>query len=115
MSMRTMRRVAAILALAIVYAVPARAQSLPSRLSDDDFWRLVNDLSEPGGYFRSDNFVSNETTFQHVIPEVVKSHPSGCGSTGAGQAQNYPYIVAVRPGLSIVTDIRRQNMIEHLM
>ena len=29
------------------------------------------------GYFHSDNFVSNEVTFQHVIPELVKSHPSG--------------------------------------
>ena len=110
-----MRRVAAILALAIVYAAPARAQSLPSRLSDDDFWRLVNDLSEPGGYFRSDNFVSNETTFQHVIPELVKSHPSGGVYLGVGPDQNFSYIVALRPRLSIVTDIRRQNMIEHLM
>src|SRR3954468_10252560 len=115
MSMRTMRRVAAILALAIVYAVPARAQSLPSRLSDDDFWRLVNDLSEPGGYFRSDNFVSNETTFQHVIPELVKTHQTGGVYIGVGPDQNFTYIVALKPRMAIVTDIRRQNMIEQLM
>src|SRR5690242_6385877 len=113
--MRTVRRIAAIAALAMVYAAPARAQSLPSRLSDDEFWRLVNELSEPGGYFRSDNFVSNETTFQHVIPELVKSHPSGGVYLGVGPDQNFTYIVALRPRLSIVTDIRRQNMIEHLM
>jgi hypothetical protein len=111
-----MRRVAAIgAALAVVYAAPLRAQSLPSRLSDDEFWRLVNELSETGGYFRSDNFVSNETTFQHVIPELVKSHPTGGIYVGVGPDQNFTYIVALRPRMAIVTDIRRQNLIEHLM
>jgi hypothetical protein len=113
--MRTVRKVAAALVLAVMYAAPARAQSLPNRLSDEDFWRLVNELSEPGGYFRSDNFVSNETTFQHVIPELVKSHPVGGVYLGVGPDQNFTYIVALRPRLAIITDIRRQNMIEHLM
>src|SRR5690349_19314978 len=113
--MRTVRRIAAIAALAMVYAAPARAQSLPSRLSDDEFWRLVNELSEVGGYFRSDNFVSNETTFQHVIPELAKSHPPGGVYLGVGPDQNFTYIVALKPRMAIITDIRRQNMIEHLM
>src|SRR5689334_2037650 len=114
--MRMLRKAAALAALTVAYAAAsARAQSLPSRLSDDDFWHLVNDLSEAGGYFRSDNFVSNETTFQHVIPELVKSHPSGGVYLGVGPDQNFTYIVALKPRLSIVTDIRRQNMIEHLM
>ncbi|HEY2853891.1 MAG TPA: hypothetical protein VGJ18_13645 [Gemmatimonadaceae bacterium] len=116
--MRTIRRVATAAALAITYAAPlvvARAQSLPSRLSDDEFWRLVNDLSEAGGYFRSDNFVSNETTFQHVIPELAKSHPPGGVYLGVGPDQNFTYIVALKPRMAIITDIRRQNMIEHLM
>jgi hypothetical protein len=115
--MRTIRRVATIAALSIAYAAPsvARAQSLPNRLSDDEFWKLVADLSEPGGYFRSDNFVSNETTFQHVIPELVKTHQPGGVYLGVGPDQNFTYIVALKPRLAIVTDIRRQNMIEHLM
>jgi hypothetical protein len=115
--MRTLRRVVTFAALTIAYAAPsvARAQSLPSRLSDDEFWKLVNDLSETGGYFRSDNFVSNETTFQHVIPELQKSHPTGGVYLGVGPDQNFTYIVALKPRMAIVTDIRRQNMIEHLM
>ena len=113
--MRTVRQVAAVAALVMVYAAAAPAQSLPSRLNDDDFWKLVNELSETGGYFRSDNFVSNETTFQHVIPELVKSHQSGGVYLGVGPDQNFSYIVALRPRMAIVTDIRRQNMIEHLM
>ena len=57
------------LALAASLAlVPARvpatpAVTLPARLSDQEFWRLSSDLSEPGGYFRSENLVSNEHTF----------------------------------------------------
>jgi hypothetical protein len=113
--MRTIRRVAALAALSLGYAAPARAQSLPARLSDDDFWRLVGDLSEAGGYFRSDNFVSNETTFQYVIPELEKSHPAGGVYLGVGPDQNFTYIVALKPRIAIISDIRRQNMIEHLM
>jgi hypothetical protein len=112
-----MRRVVAVAVMALAYVAPVRAgaQSLPSRLSDDEFWKLVNELSETGGYFRSDNFVSNETTFQHVIPELVKTHPTGGVYIGVGPDQNFTYIVALKPRLAIVTDIRRQNMIEQLM
>jgi len=113
--MRTLRRLAAFAALSLALAAPARAQSLPTRLSDDEFWRLIGDLSEAGGYFRSDNFVSNETTFQYVIPELQKSHPAGGVYLGVGPDQNFTYIVALKPRIAIIADIRRQNMIEHLM
>src|SRR5438067_10958839 len=46
----------------------APTNTLPTRLSDQEFWQLVEDMSEPGGYFRSDNLLSNEDTFQYVIP-----------------------------------------------
>jgi hypothetical protein len=37
------------------------AAELPARLSDTEFWKLVSDVSEPGGYFRiTDNYTSNE-------------------------------------------------------
>ena len=41
-----------------------------SRLSDGQFWTLIEDLSEPGGTFRSDNLLSNELQMQHVIRNV---------------------------------------------
>src|SRR5262245_31024747 len=55
----------------------APPENLPSRLSDREFWRMVSDFSEPDGFFRSDNFVSNETTFQHVIPELTRRTKPG--------------------------------------
>jgi len=29
---------------------------LPAQLSDEAFWNMINEFSEPNGYFRSDNF-----------------------------------------------------------
>src|SRR6185295_20288520 len=46
-------------------ASSAGASQVPSQISDSAFWRMVTDFSEPGGYFRSDNFVSNETSSQY--------------------------------------------------
>ena len=61
------------------------AQSLPTSISDKDFWSMVVGFSEPGGFFRSDNLISNETTFQHVIPELQKTpHPGVYVGVGPG-------------------------------
>jgi hypothetical protein len=37
---------------------PLAAQTLPTKLSDSTFWKMVTDISESNGYFRSDNFVA---------------------------------------------------------
>ncbi len=91
------------------------AQELPSKLSDAEFWKLVTDFSEPGGFFRSDNFVSNETMFQWVIPELQRTTKPGGVYLGVGPDQNFTYIVALKPKISFIFDIRRQNMLTHLM
>jgi hypothetical protein len=88
--------------------------SLPAELSDDAFWKLVTDFSETGGFFRSDNFVSNETTFQYVIKDLKKTKGGGV-YLGVGPDQNFTYIVAMQPKMAIIFDIRRQNMLQHLM
>ena len=108
------RRFAAAFALT-GFASPALAQSLPTRISDQDFWRMVTEMSEPGGFFRSDNFVSNETTFQYVIPELKRTTSPGGVYVGVGPDQNFTYIVALRPRIVFIVDIRRQNMLQHLM
>ena len=87
---------------------------LPKQLSDEAFWNLVTEFSETGGYFRSDNFVSNETTFQYVIKDLKKTKPGGV-YLGVGPDQNFTYIVALQPRMAIIFDIRRQNMLQHLM
>src|SRR6266571_2655374 len=90
------------------------AQSLPSSISDRDFWAMVTGFSEPGGYFRSDNLISNEMAFQQVIPDLQKTpHPGAY--VGVGPDQNFTYITALRPKMAFIVDIRRQNMLLQLM
>ena len=88
----------------------AAADSLPKRLSDRAFWQMIVDFSEAGGPFPSDNFISNETTYQEVIPELRKrSSPDGA-YLGVGPDQNFTYITALRPRIAFIIDIRRQNL-----
>jgi hypothetical protein len=91
------------------------AETLPKQLSDGAFWRMIVEFSEPEGLFRSDNFVSNETTYQEVIPELKKrSSPDGV-YLGVGPDQNFTYITALGPRMAFIIDIRRQNLIQHLL
>ncbi|MGH7712728.1 MAG: hypothetical protein ACREOG_15665 [Gemmatimonadaceae bacterium] len=93
----------------------AAVASLPERLSDSAFWSLVTESSEPDGYFRSDNLVSNELTFQHVIPELLETLPPDGVYLGVGPDQNFTYIAALRPRIAFIIDIRRGAMLQHLM
>jgi hypothetical protein len=109
---------AGILSVAALYLVPpsdAPTRTLPEGFSDAEFWNVIDDFSEPGGYFRSDNLVSNESTFQYVIPELTTRTKPGGVYLGVGPDQNFTYIVALRPKLAFITDIRRNNMLLHLM
>ncbi|HVH26217.1 MAG TPA: hypothetical protein VM818_05640 [Vicinamibacterales bacterium] len=91
------------------------AADLPSKISDAEFWTLVADLSEPGGSFPFDNFVSNETTIQSVIPALKARTSRGGVYLGVGPEQNFTYIAALEPRMAFIIDIRRQNLVEHLM
>src|SRR5262245_11011528 len=100
--------------LSLTFSPLLATDHLPTQLGDDAFWNMVSEFSETGGYFRSDNFVSNETTFQYVIKNLKKTTPGGV-YLGVGPDQNFTYIVAMRPKLAIIFDIRRQNTMQHLM
>jgi hypothetical protein len=84
------------------------------QLSIDQFGKYVDDWSEPEGYFDTDNFISNETSYLHVIDDLRTRVKPGGIYLGVGPDQNFSYIVHTRPMLAIITDIRRQNMLEHL-
>jgi hypothetical protein len=94
---------------------PTRKNGNRSARFDAEFWNLINEFSEPGGTFRSDNYVSNESTFQHVIPQLKQQIKPGGVYLGVGPDQNFTYIAALQPKLAFITDIRRQNMLLHLM
>ena len=90
------------------------ADTLPREISDDAFWRMISDFSEKGGSFRFE-YMSNEREYQFVIPELKKITKPGGAYLGVGPEQNFTYIAASRPKIAFIFDIRRDNMIEHLM
>ena len=92
-----------------------RAEALPSKLDDRTFWALVTEFSEPGGTFRSDNLVSNELAFEHVIPALQARVQPASAYIGVGPDQNFTYIASLKPRIAFIVDIRRQNMLLHLM
>src|SRR5947209_4133051 len=106
----------ALVACAIVLATGAAvpAQSVRPTISDTDFWAMVDRFSEPGGSFASDNIISNEIAFQQVIPELKRSAQHGA-YLGVGPEQNFTYITALKPAIAFIIDIRRQNLLLHLM
>ncbi len=122
---RVMRRLAAATAVALALAAPsvvdiaaqapAAAKELPAKLSDQDFWKLSEELSEPGGTFRSDNLLSNELGFPSVIGDLVSRTKPGGVYMGVGPEQNFHYIVAIKPKMVFITDIRRGNLHLQLM
>ncbi len=84
-------------------------------MSDAEFWKLVTDLSEPGGSFRSDNLLSNEVWLQYVIPELIDVAKPGRVYMGVGPEQNFTYIAALKPAMAVIVDVRRGNLHMHLM
>src|SRR5262245_18713000 len=117
--MRSIQFVTAAFALAFLFHGCARpaaivAETLPTRLTDQQFWDVITEFSEPDGYFQSDNFLSNESGYQRVIPALLKTTKPGGVYIGVGPEQNFTYIAALQPKIAFIIDIRRLNMLEHL-
>jgi len=82
-------------------------------MSDQEFWRLIESVSEPAGTFSvSDNFVSNEP---HVAENARWLNPAGGVYIGVGPEQNFSYIARLRPAMAFIIDIRRENLNLHLL
>ena len=101
-----------IASLTLLYAVSAPA---PTRLTDDQFWKLSSVSSEEDGTFNSDNLVSNEVDFQNVMPDLLKTARQGGIYIGVGPEQNFTYMAALEPSMAFIVDIRRGNLDVHLM
>ncbi len=91
-------------------------QSQEQIIPVEEFSRMIRDFSEEGGYFLTDNFVSNETSYLHVLGKLGELAATGEGAyIGVGPEQNFTYIAKVRPRIAFIVDIRRQAMIQQLM
>jgi hypothetical protein len=126
-------RLALFLLLTLAFAIPAPSQqtsppkqnspeqssspkqNLPESLPVSEFSRLVREFSEEDGYFMSDNFTSNETSYLHVVDKLRQLGAAGGAYLGVGPEQNFTYIAKIRPRIAFIVDIRRQAVIQHLM
>jgi len=88
---------------------------LPASLTDKEFWDLSQSMSEEDGAFQSDNLLSNELVFPYLVPELISRTKPGGVYLGVGPEQNFTYMAAIRPGMAIITDIRRGNLHMQLM
>jgi len=89
--------------------------NLPESISPADFSKLSREMSEAGGYFLSDNFSSNETSYLHIVDKLKQIGATGGAYIGVGPEQNFTYIAKIRPRIAFLIDIRRQAIIQHLM
>ncbi len=105
------------LLLGVLWVLPAvvGAQSTPLVNGQAGFAQLSQRLSERAGYFGSDNLVSNELSYQHVLGKLGEMEVRGGVYLGVGPDQNYTYIAQIQPRLAIMVDVRRDAMLQHLL
>ena len=102
----------AICALALTAAAPRGPAVAPQQTS---FATRIEQLSEPEGEFDTDNLISNEQSYLDVIPELKAAGARGGTYIGVGPDQNFSYIAALRPAIAFIVDVRRDNMLLHLL
>src|SRR4051812_38095268 len=111
-----MRTVAACLVMTLLLIPVLRAaDTLPNAIPDSEFWKMISGFSEPGGRFAFEMYMSNEETFQFIVPELLRRVSPNGVYLGVAPEQNFTYIAALRPKIAFIIDIRRENMIEHLL
>jgi hypothetical protein len=89
------------------------ARQAVQRLSDSEYVRLIERLSEDPGFFNSDNLISNESSYLQVLGGLRSLRVRDGVYLGVGPEQNFTYIAKTRPHLAIILDIRRQNLLFH--
>src|SRR3989304_5084437 len=94
---------------------PRRAANSLPPISASEFSRMIQEFSEKGGYFQSDNFTSNETAYLHILGRLKELGVSGGAYVGVGPEQNFTYIAKIRPQIAFIVYIRRQAIIQHLL
>jgi hypothetical protein len=110
------RRLVGAVVIAAAFVSPAAPIACAQRSpSDTSFAGLVARLSEPNGYFDSDNIITNEVSYLHVASQLEKVGTRGGVYIGVGPDQNYSYIAMIRPSIAFMLDIRRDNLLEHLL
>jgi hypothetical protein len=83
--------------------------------ADARFAAEIARLSEPEGSFDTDNLISNERNYLQVVPALPSRGDPADVYIGVGPDQNFSYIARIRPTLAYIIDIRRDNLLLHLL
>lgn len=89
--------------------------AVPDSLALSEFAKIMTAFSEEPSHFPGDNFVTNESSYLHVVPTVIELGNHGGVYIGVGTEQNFSYIAASRPDIAFIVDIRRENQLQHLI
>ena len=92
----------------------ATQQTLPEKLSAAEFARLIREFSEDGGEFHSDNLISNETSYLHIVDKLKQLNAPGGAYIGVGPEQNFTYIAKTHPRIVFIIDLRPLAVMQHL-
>ena len=103
----------ALFLVAAFHPVAVQEPSLAS-LTDPELEQLSLAVSEAPGYFDTDNLISNEVSYVHVIPKMKEVTHKGGAYLGVGPDQNFTYMVHIRPAFAVIIDLRRENLLQQL-
>src|SRR5678815_3143669 len=86
----------------VMGAMAVQSAALPSAINDKDFWQMIVNLSEPGGTYPYENFVSNELQYQDVVPALKATTKPGGVYIGVGPEQNFAYAAVLQSKLCLL-------------
>ena len=110
-----MRRAAGYASLASIAAAAVLFALQTPPLAAGSFADEIASLSEPEGAFDTDNLISNERSYLDVVPALIAGGVNGGAYVGVGPDQNFSYIARIRPSVAYIIDIRRDNLLLHLL
>ena len=105
----------AAIVLCALSLLPWVLQGLEPAGAKTRFAAQIERLSEAEGAFDTDNLISNERSYLDVIPALMSAGVSGGAYIGVGPDQNFSYIARIRPAIAYIIDVRRDNLLLHLL
>jgi hypothetical protein len=111
----SLRRVAVSAAIAALAVCGGSGHAQAPAPAGTGFAAQIAALSEADGYFDTDNLISNEQSYLSVLADIERAALRGGAYVGVGPDQNFSYIAAARPNVAFIIDVRRDNLLLHLL
>ncbi len=109
------RRLVAAVAIAALAVCGRGGEAQTPTAAPSSFATQIAALSEDEGYFDTDNLISNEQGYLAVLTDIDQAALKGGAYIGVGPDQNFSYIAAARPDVAFIIDVRRDNLLLHLL